>query len=108
MTRQLDGRVWAIRSQETAGNVTVSFPEHQNRHSKVNHQFVPVVVQRIHGHSKVPRRYYDEYIYEDKEKDAVTGKWVLNVIAAHEAYKKALKSQKQHSQPTIIQASSVN
>jgi hypothetical protein len=56
----------------------------------VNHSG-PALVQHVHVQPRVPERSHEEYIFVDREKEAATGRWVLNVIAAHEAYHKTLK-----------------
>jgi hypothetical protein len=62
---------------------------------------IPVVVQRIHVHSKVHQTYHNEFIVVDKEKEAATARWVLNVIAAHEAYQKTLKTNQKQNQLNV-------
>lgn len=99
MIRQFDNNVWLNRSQQTTGHVTVIFPEHHHHHHR--RQSRPVPVQHAHVNCRVLPRYYDEFEYMDKEKQAATGRWVLNVIAAHEAYHAALKTNKNRGQLNV-------
>ena len=92
MIRRLDSKVWANRSQRTTGNVTVTIPDSHHRPSKPTTRSIPVLVQHVHVYPRASER-YDEFIFADKEKEAATGRWVLNVIAAHEAYQKELKKK---------------
>jgi len=105
MKRQLDSKVWANRSQQTTGNVTIIFPEQHIRQLKPVNRFAPVSVQRVNViNSRPSDRYFNEFLIVDKEKAAATGRWVLNVIAAHEAYQQTLKT---NSQPNTQQSSDV-
>lgn len=110
-TRNWDNKLWANRSQQTTKNVTISLFDHRNRQSKaaVVTRVIPISIQRTNGNNnpRVSQRYCEEYYVSDKERDAQTGRWVLNVIAAHEAYQKAMKIQKNHTQTTIVQTTTV-
>jgi hypothetical protein len=103
MAGQFGSKGGANQSQQTIGNVTIRFSEHHLPQSKPENRFAPVAVRRVNGHSKVPRRVYDEFIIVDREKEAATARWVLNVIAAYEEYQKGLKTKKNHSQSKIKQ-----
>ena len=91
MIRRLDSKVWANRSQQTTGHVKIVIKKSKHRRSKPVDHSAPVVVQHVHAHSKVQQEEEEEYVAVDREKEAVTGRWVLNVIAAHEEYQKSLK-----------------
>jgi len=88
----MDRKLWANRSQETTRNLTIIFPKPNIQQSKPNNHLTSVSIQRVPMNSRIPQKYYDEYMFIDKEKEAATGRWVLNVIAAHEAYQQALKT----------------
>jgi hypothetical protein len=83
---QLESKLHVNRSRQTAGNTIITFPGLIPQQSKA---FGPVSIQRINASARARQRYYDEYIVVDREKEAQTGKWVLNVIAAKEANQKA-------------------
>lgn len=106
-------KLWANHSQQTTKNVMVSLfdqrPKRQSKVTAVVTRVIPVSIQRTNQnlHPRVSQRYCDEYYVSDKERDAQTGRWVLNVIAAHEAYQKAIKFQKNNTQTTIIPTISV-
>jgi hypothetical protein len=106
MIRRIDSKVWADRSQQTTGNVKIIIPEHHHHHHRQSKPVTvnrsgPVAVQRIHVKSKTPQRYHEEFIVLDKEKEAATGRWILNVIAAHEAHQQTLKTNKKQSQTNV-------
>lgn len=108
----MDSKVWAVPSQQTTRNVKIIFPQHNNnnnnRQSKPNTHLTSVSIQRVPMMNlRIPQTYYDEYVFIDREKEAATGRWVLNVIAAHELYKKALQSNKNYSQSYINQSPNV-
>lgn len=98
MIRQFDHNVWHNRSQQTTGQVLVIFPEHQSHHRQ---QSRPPVVQHVYVNARGPQRYFDEFDYMDREKQAATGRWVLNAIAAHEANQAALKANKKRGQSNV-------
>jgi len=107
MTRQLHSKIRHNRSQQTTGNVIVTFPERNVRESKHGNRFVRTSVQHVTVNPRSTQRYYDEFMVVDKEKEAHIGRWVLNVIAANEAYKQAMKINKDSQQINTKQSSIV-
>ena len=112
VTRNSNNRQWTNNSQQTPNHVKITLLDQRTHHSKaalVNTRVIPIPIQRVSAHNpRVSHRYYgEEYFINDKQRDAQTGRWVLNVITAHEEYQKAMKIQKNYTQPTIIQASTV-
>jgi hypothetical protein len=107
MTHQSNSKGRPYRSQQTIHNLTISFPEHHIRQSKPVKRIDRVSVQRIHVQSRAPQRHLDEFIVFDKEKEAVTGRWVLGVIATNEAYQQARKTNKNYYQPKTKQSANV-
>ena len=95
MIRQFDHNLWINRSQQTTGQVTMIFPEQNRRQSR------PPAVQHVHVNARNPDQHYDEFELMDREKQAVTARWVLNVIAAHETYHKTLKVNKSRHQSQV-------
>ncbi|CAF2589479.1 unnamed protein product [Rotaria sp. Silwood2] len=89
MNYLLAGIVLHNRSQPTTRNGTMIYPDFNTQQSKILDRLGPVSVQRVNPSRNVQPQYYDEYLAADKEKEAQTGRWVLNVIAANEAYQKA-------------------
>ncbi|CAF3669128.1 unnamed protein product [Rotaria sordida] len=94
MKYQLESKVWPNRSQPTTRNGTMIYPDFNTGPSKTLHRSGPISVQRVNPETKVQSQDYDEYFVADKEKQAQTGRWVLNVIAANEAYRKLHMSNK--------------
>ena len=82
---QWDGKVWPYRLQQATGNAIVALPNSNSRQSKTVERVKPVSIHRVKGNFKAHGRYYDEFIVVDKEKEAQTGRWVLNTIATREA-----------------------
>lgn len=111
MTRNWDSKLWANHSQKTTKNVTISLFDQRNRQSKAVPvtRIVPVPIQRTNGNNnpRVSHRHCEEYFISDKQRDAQTGRWVLNVITAHETYQKAMRMQKNHTQTTIVPLTNV-
>jgi hypothetical protein len=85
---RLESKLRTNRSRKTVGNTIITFPGRNPQQSKTTDRSGPVSIQRINASERARQRYYDEYIVVDREKQAATGKWVLNVIAAREAHKK--------------------
>ena len=86
MTRQRSIRISADRSQQTVGNVMITFPGFNQRRADPVKRFHRVSVQCVNNHSTAPSRFFNEYMTIEKEKAAQTGRWILNVISAQEAY----------------------
>ncbi len=107
MTRQLHSKVRHNRSQQTTGNVIVTFPEQNVRRSKPANRFVRTSVQHVTVNSRPPQQYYDEFMVVEREKQAQTGRWILNVIAANEAYQQAMKTNNDSHQTNTKQSSNV-
>lgn len=95
MIRQFDNNIWISQSQQTTGQVTMIFPEKNRRQSR------PAAVQHVHVNPRNPDRCHNEFDLTDREKQAVTARWVLNVIAAHEAYHKTLKVNPNHHESKV-------
>ena len=94
MTRQMDRKVRTNRSQHTIGNVKTTFSNSNPRQVKTVDRFSRVSVHRINRSSQVHLPYHEEYFVVDREKEAHIGSWVLNVIAAREAYQQTKQSNK--------------
>ncbi|CAF4693634.1 unnamed protein product [Rotaria sp. Silwood1] len=88
MRYQLQEKALPNRSQPTTRNGTMIYPDFNIQKSKTLDRLGPVSVQRVNPSIKVQPPYYDEYLAAEKQKEAQTGRWVLNVIAANEAYQK--------------------
>ncbi|CAF0915381.1 unnamed protein product [Adineta ricciae] len=86
MTRQRNARISTDRSQQTIGNVKIAFPGFNQRRADPAKRFNRVSVQCVTNHSTAPSRFFNEYMTIEKEKAAQTGRWILNVISAQEAY----------------------
>jgi hypothetical protein len=101
MMHQFEKKVWPSRSRQTTGNVRIIFPDFHPRQAKTVNRFGRVSVHRINESSKDHQRYYNEFLVVDREKEAQTGRWVLNVIAARDAYHQAKQPNKNdwHTDP---------
>lgn len=89
MTRQIDSKIWMNRPQRTAGNVVIILPALNTHPSKPNNRREPVAVQRVRDDQRAHRPPDDDYSFMERQKHATTGRWVLDVIGAREAYEQA-------------------
>ena len=99
MTRQIDSKVWMNRSQPTASNVVIILPAQNTHPSKPNKRRDPVAVQRVRDDHRAHQSLDDDYSFMERQKHAATGRWVLDVIGAREAYEQAqIESYYGHTQ----------
>jgi hypothetical protein len=82
MARLVDGKVWINRSQRTTGNAVIILPE-KKRHRG------PVAVQRVRDDHRAHESFDNDYSFMERQKNAATGRWVLDVIAARDAYEQS-------------------
>lgn len=81
MTRRNEMQTSAKRSQQTAGNVLITFPDLHNRTVPAAQRFTRVSVQRVSNTSRAPTQFFDQYLTVQRDKAAQTGRWILDTMA---------------------------
>lgn len=84
MASRLESKPCPDRSHQTPGHVIITVAPY--RTSKIFYPQPTAVSKRM--------TWEEEELEMEKRKHATTGRWVLNVIAAQEAYEKGLKDRK--------------